>query len=56
MVTGRIGFLMVQYDRLSFYDEEINRRDLPALKTHPMVVGQHGEDQFAIMPGKFNGE
>ena len=47
---------MVRYDRLSFYDEEINRRDLPALKTHPMVVGQHDEDQFAIMPGKFNGE
>jgi hypothetical protein len=56
MVTGRIGFLMVQYDPLSFYDEEINRRDVPALKTHPMVVGQDGEVLFAIMPGKFNGE
>jgi len=47
---------MVQYDRLSFYDEEINRRDAPALKAHPMVVGQDGEDLFAIMLGKFNGE
>jgi len=47
---------MVQYDPLSFYDEEIKRRDAPALKIHPMVVGQDGEDLFAFMPGKFNGE
>ena len=38
---------MVKYDRLSVFDEEINRRDAPALKTHPMVVGLHGEDLFA---------
>ncbi|MCP4876608.1 MAG: pyridoxal phosphate-dependent aminotransferase [Gammaproteobacteria bacterium] len=38
---------MVQYDPLSLFDEEINRRDVPALKTHPMVVGLNGENLFA---------
>jgi len=38
---------MVQYDPLSLFDEEINRRDVPALKTHPMVVGPDGENLFA---------
>jgi len=38
---------MLQYDPLSPFDEEINRRDVPALKTHPMVVGLHGENLFA---------
>ena len=32
---------------LSFFAEEINRRDVPALKVHPMVVGQDGENLFA---------
>ncbi len=30
---------MVQSDSFSLFDEEINRRDVPALKVHPMVVG-----------------
>ena len=38
---------MVQYDPLSLFDEEINRRDVPALKVHPMVVGPDGENLFA---------
>jgi cystathionine beta-lyase len=38
---------MVQYDPLSLFDEEINRRDVPALKIHPMVVGLNGENLFA---------
>jgi cystathionine beta-lyase len=38
---------MVQYDPLSLFDEEINRREVPALKTHPMVVGEDGENLFA---------
>jgi len=38
---------MVQSDLLSLFDEEINRRDVPALKTHPMVVGPEGENLFA---------
>ena len=38
---------MVQDDLLSSFDEEINRREVPTLKTHPMVVGQDGEDLFA---------
>ena len=38
---------MVEYDPLSLFDEEINRRDVPALKTHPMVVGEDGESLFA---------
>jgi len=38
---------MVQYDPLSLFDEEINRREVPALKTHPLVVGPDGERLFA---------
>jgi len=38
---------MIQYDPLSLFDEEINRRDVPALKTHPMVVGLNSENLFA---------
>jgi cystathionine beta-lyase len=38
---------MVQYEPRSLFDEEINRRDVPALKTHPMVVGPDGENLFA---------
>jgi len=38
---------MVKYDPLSLFDKEINRRDVPALKTHPMVVGEGGESLFA---------
>ena len=38
---------MILYKPQSLFDEEINRRDVPALKTHPMVVGLHGEDLFA---------
>ena len=38
---------MIQSDSLSLCDEEINRREVPALKVHPMVVGPDGEDQFA---------
>jgi cystathionine beta-lyase len=32
---------------LSIFDEEITRSDVPAVKTHPMVVGQDGEHLFA---------
>ena len=38
---------MVQSDPLFLFDEEINRRDVPALKVHPMVVGPDGENLFA---------
>jgi len=38
---------MIQYDPLSSFDVEINRREVPALKTHPMVVGADGENLFA---------
>jgi len=38
---------MVQDDLLSSFDEEINRHEVPTLKTHPMVVGQDGADLFA---------
>jgi len=38
---------MDQSDRLALFDEEIDRRQVPALKTHPMVVGQDGENLFA---------
>ena len=38
---------MIQNNPLSLFDEEINRRDVPALKTHPMVVGPDGENLFA---------
>jgi cystathionine beta-lyase len=38
---------MAQHIPLSVFDEEINRRDVPALKTHPIVAGLHGEDLFA---------
>jgi cystathionine beta-lyase len=38
---------MVQPDPLSLFDESINRREVPALKTHPVVVGDDGEHLFA---------
>ncbi len=38
---------MVQTDSMSLFDEAINRRDVPALKVHPMVVGPDGENLFA---------
>ena len=38
---------MIQNNPLSLFDEEINRREVPALKTHPMVVGDDGENLFA---------
>ncbi len=38
---------MTQYDPISLFDEEINRRKVPALKTHPMVVGLNSESLFA---------
>ena len=38
---------MLKHDSLSLFDEEINRSDVPALKTHPMVVGQDSEHLFA---------
>jgi cystathionine beta-lyase len=38
---------MIQYDPRSLFDEEIDRRAVPALKTHPMVVGPDGENLFA---------
>jgi cystathionine beta-lyase len=35
-------------DRESFsFDEDINRREVPALKVHPIVLGQGGDDLFA---------
>jgi len=38
---------MVQNIPFSLFDEEINRREVPALKTHSMVVGDDGENLFA---------
>jgi len=38
---------VVEHDPLSLFDVEINRREVPALKTHPMVVGENGENLFA---------
>jgi cystathionine beta-lyase len=38
---------MAQDYPLSLFDEEIDRREVPALKTHPMVVGLHAEELFA---------
>ncbi len=38
---------MNQHIPLSLFDQEINRREVPALKTHPMVVGDDGENLFA---------
>jgi cystathionine beta-lyase len=38
---------MVHSNSLSLFDEAINRREVPALKTHPMVVGDDGEHLFA---------
>jgi len=38
---------MVQSDPVSLFDAEINRREVPALKVHPMVVGPDGENLFA---------
>ena len=29
------------------FDQEINRRDVPSLKVHPMVLGPDGRDLFA---------
>jgi len=38
---------MTKNNPLSLFDEEINRREVPALKVHPMVVGEDGEHLFA---------
>lgn len=39
---------MTRSDRESFsFDEDINRREVPALKVHPIVLGQGGDDLFA---------
>ena len=38
---------MVDYDPASLFDVEVNRREVPTLKTHPMVVGEDGENLFA---------
>ena len=38
---------MSQSDLIHLFDTEINRREVPTLKTHPMVVGEDGEDLFA---------
>ena len=39
---------MTSNNRDSFwFDEDINRREVPALKVHPMVLGQEGDDLFA---------
>lgn len=38
---------MVKTNAIFLLDEEINRREVPALKTHPMVVGEDGENLFA---------
>ena len=29
------------------FDQGFNRRDVPALKVHPMVLGEGGQDLFA---------
>ncbi len=41
MAAGRLS------DAISIFDENINRRDVPALKTHTMVLGENGETLFA---------
>ena len=39
---------MTSNDRNTFsFDEDINRRDVPALKVHPVVLGEDGEKLFA---------
>jgi hypothetical protein len=36
------------------FDEEIDRRAVPALKTHPLVLSANGENLFAAgVAGKF---
>jgi cystathionine beta-lyase len=37
----------MQTGTASLFDQEINRREVPALKTHSMVLGQGGEGLFA---------
>ena len=37
---------MTNHSGFSF-DEEIERRKVPALKVHPLVIGPDGEDLFA---------
>ena len=41
MAAGRVT------GKISIFDDEINRRDVPALKTHKMVLGDGGENLFA---------
>lgn len=41
MAAGRLS------DPVSIFDEDIDRRDVPALKTHKMVLGEGGENLFA---------
>ncbi len=41
MAAGRVS------NPISIFDEEINRREVPALKTHKMVLGKDGENLFA---------
>ena len=39
---------MTENQRANFsFDVQINRRVVPALKVHPMVLGQQGNDLFA---------
>ena len=38
---------MVEHAPPGLFDEEINRRSVPALKTHPMVVGKNAKNLFA---------
>ena len=39
--------MTTQHHSAFSFDEEINRRDVPALKVHPIVLGQGGEKLFA---------
>jgi len=38
---------MTENNLLALFDEAINRREVPALKCHPVVVGEDGLDLFA---------
>ena len=45
-IVGQTAQIVAMKNRFSF-DEEINRREVPALKVHPMVLGRDGHDLFA---------
>ena len=45
---GRVMGRVMDSERKNFcFGEDIDRRAVPALKTHPMVLGSDGENLFA---------